>query len=62
MLHLKLNLKEGEILLLENVRFDKEETENNPEFSKKLASMAEVFVNDAFGTAHRAHSSNNRNS
>lgn len=51
------NLKEGEILLLENVRFHKEETENNPEFSKKLASMAEVFVNDAFGTAHRAHSS-----
>ena len=51
------NLKEGEILLLENVRFHKEETENEPEFSKKLASMAEVFVNDAFGTAHRAHSS-----
>lgn len=51
------NLKEGEILLLENVRFHKEETENDTEFSKKLASMAEVFVNDAFGTAHRAHSS-----
>ena len=51
------NLKEGEILLLENVRFHKEETENDPEFSEKLASMAEVFVNDAFGTAHRAHSS-----
>ena len=51
------NLKEGEILLLENVRFHKEETENDPEFSKKLASMAELFVNDAFGTAHRAHSS-----
>lgn len=51
------NLKEGEILLLENVRFHKEETENDPEFSKKLASMAEIFVNDAFGTAHRAHSS-----
>ena len=51
------NLKEGEILLLENVRFHKEETENDIEFSKKLASMAEVFVNDAFGTAHRAHSS-----
>lgn len=51
------NLKEGEVLLLENVRFHKEETENDPEFSKKLASMAEVFVNDAFGTAHRAHSS-----
>ena len=52
-----LNLKEGEIMLLENVRFHKEETENNPEFAKKLASMAEVFVNDAFGTAHRAHAS-----
>ena len=51
------NLKEGEILLLENVRFHKEETENDTEFSKKLASMAEVFVNDSFGTAHRAHSS-----
>jgi len=51
------NLKEGEILLLENLRFHKEETENDTEFSKKLASMAEVFVNDAFGTAHRAHSS-----
>ncbi len=51
------NLKEGEILLLENVRFHNEETENDPEFSKKLASMAEIFVNDAFGTAHRAHSS-----
>ena len=52
-----LNLKEGEIMLLENVRFHKEETDNNPEFAKKLASMAEVFVNDAFGTAHRAHAS-----
>mgnify|MGYP002600861475 FL=1 len=51
------NLKEEGILLLENVRFHKEETENDTEFSKKLASMAEVFVNDAFGTAHRAHSS-----
>ena len=52
-----LNLKEGEIMLLENVRFHKEETDNNPEFAKKLASMAEIFVNDAFGTAHRAHAS-----
>ena len=51
------NLKEGEILLLENVRFHREETDNDPEFAKKLASMAEVFVNDAFGTAHRAHAS-----
>ena len=50
-------LKEGEVMLLENVRFHKEETDNDPEFSKKLASMAEVFVNDAFGTAHRAHAS-----
>ena len=50
-------LKEGEILLLENVRFHKEETDNDPEFAKKLASMAEIFVNDAFGTAHRAHAS-----
>ena len=52
------NLKEGEILLLENVRFHREETDNDPEFSKKLAEMAEIFVNDAFGTAHRAHCSN----
>ena len=51
------NLKEGEILLLENVRFHREETDNDPEFSKKLAEMAEIFVNDAFGTAHSAHSS-----
>lgn len=51
------NLKEGEIMLLENVRFHKEETENNPEFAKKLADMAEIFVNDAFGAAHRAHAS-----
>ncbi len=51
------NLKEGEILLLENVRFHREETDNDPEFSKELASMAEVYVNDAFGAAHRAHSS-----
>ena len=50
-------LKEGEILLLENVRFHREETDNDPEFSKKLADMAEIFVNDAFGAAHRAHSS-----
>ena len=51
------NLKDGEIMLLENVRFHREETDNDPEFAKKLASMAEVFVNDAFGTAHRAHAS-----
>lgn len=51
------NMAEGEIVLLENVRFHREETDNDPEFSKKLASFAEVFVNDAFGTAHRAHAS-----
>ena len=50
-------LKDGEVLMLENVRFHKEETKNDPAFSKELASMAEIFVNDAFGTAHRAHSS-----
>lgn len=48
---------EGEAVLIENVRFHKEETSNDPEFSKKLASLAEIFVNDAFGSAHRAHSS-----
>lgn len=52
-----IDLKQGQIMLLENVRFHKEETENDPEFSKQLASMAEVYVNDAFGSAHRAHSS-----
>lgn len=51
------NLKEREILLIENVRFHKEETDNSPEFAKELASMAEIFVNDAFGAAHRAHAS-----
>lgn len=51
------NMQNGEIILLENVRFDAREEKNDPEFSKELASMAEVFVNDAFGTAHRAHSS-----
>lgn len=51
------DLKQGEILLLENVRFHREETDNDPEFSKKLANLAEVYVNDAFGAAHRAHSS-----
>ena len=52
------NLKHGEILLLENTRFHPEEKKNNPEFAKELASLADVFVNDAFGTAHRAHASN----
>ena len=51
------SVAEGEVVLLENVRFHREETDNEPEFAKKLASFAEVFVNDAFGTAHRAHAS-----
>lgn len=51
------NLKQGEILLLENVRFHREETDNDAEFSKKLAGLAEIYVNDAFGAAHRAHAS-----
>lgn len=51
------NLQEGQVMLLENVRFHREETDNDPDFAKELASMAEVFVNDAFGTAHRAHAS-----
>lgn len=50
-------IEEGEIVLLENVRFYKEETKNDPEFAKKLAHNADLFVNDAFGTAHRAHAS-----
>ena len=51
------NLQEGQVMLLENVRFHREETDNDPEFAKELAGMAEIFVNDAFGTAHRAHAS-----
>ena len=54
---LTANMNEGDIVLLENVRFHKEEEQNAPEYSKALASMAEIYVNDAFGTAHRAHSS-----
>ncbi|MDI3310368.1 MAG: phosphoglycerate kinase [Thermoanaerobacterium sp.] len=50
-------LKDGEVLLLENVRFHAEEEKNDPDFSRELASLADVFVNDAFGTAHRAHAS-----
>ena len=50
-------LKDGDVMLLENTRFKKGETKNDPELSKALASMADLFVNDAFGTAHRAHSS-----
>lgn len=52
-----LNMQDGDVVLLENVRFHKEEEANDPEFAKQLASLAEVFVNDAFGTAHRAHAS-----
>lgn len=50
-------LKDGEVMLLENVRFRKEETKNGADFAKELASLADFFVNDAFGTAHRAHAS-----
>ncbi len=51
------SLKDGEVMLLENVRFEPGETKNDPELSKKFASLADVYVNDAFGSAHRAHSS-----
>ena len=51
------SLQDGEVELLENVRFHKEEEKNDPAFAKELASMAEIYVNDAFGTAHRAHAS-----
>lgn len=54
---LTANMKDGEIVLLENVRFDSREEANDAEFAKELASLAEIYVNDAFGTAHRAHSS-----
>ncbi len=54
---LAASLEEGEVMLLENVRYHKEETKNDPAFSKELASLAEIYVNDAFGTAHRAHCS-----
>ncbi len=50
-------LKDGEVMMIENVRFHKEEEANDPTFAKELASMAEIYVNDAFGTAHRAHAS-----
>ncbi len=54
---LAAEVKPGEVVLLENVRFEKGETKNNPELAKAMADMADIFVNDAFGTAHRAHAS-----
>lgn len=50
-------MQNGDVVLLENVRFHKEEEKNDPEFAKQLASLADLYVNDAFGTAHRAHAS-----
>jgi 3-phosphoglycerate kinase len=50
-------LKQGEVILLENLRFHKEETDNDPKFSRELASFADIYVNDAFGTSHRKHAS-----
>src|SRR5437764_1072467 len=52
-----LRPKSGEVLLLENLRFHPEEEANDPEFSRQLASLADIYINDAFGTAHRAHAS-----
>ena len=54
---LAASLKDGEVMLVENVRFEKGETKNDPELSKKFAALADLYVNDAFGSAHRAHSS-----
>jgi len=51
------NMNPGDVVLLENIRFYKEEEANDPEFAKKLAKLADLYVNDAFGTAHRAHAS-----
>ncbi len=51
------SLNDGEVMLLENLRFHKEETDNDPAFSKELASFADIYVNDAFGTSHRKHAS-----
>ena len=55
------SMTDGQVILLENVRFRKEETKNEENFSKELASLADVYVNDAFGTAHRAHCSTIQN-
>jgi phosphoglycerate kinase len=52
------NLTQGDVMLLQNTRYRKEETKNSGDFAKDLASLGDIFVNDAFGTAHRAHSSN----
>lgn len=52
-----LNMQKGKVILLENLRFHPEEEKNNPEFAKSLTKLADIFVNDAFGTAHRAHAS-----
>ncbi len=54
---LAASLNDGDVMLLENVRYEKGETKNDPELSKAFASLADIFVNDAFGSAHRAHSS-----
>lgn len=54
---LAASLNDGDVMLIENVRFHKEEEKNDPEFAKELASLGEIYVNDAFGTAHRAHAS-----
>ena len=50
-------MKDGDVVLLQNTRFRKEETKNGEEFSKDLASLADIYVNDAFGSSHRAHCS-----
>jgi phosphoglycerate kinase len=55
--HWRPSLKDGEVLLLENLRFHKEEEKNDPNFAKQLAKLGDVYVNDAFGTAHREHAS-----
>ena len=52
------NMEEGDVVLLENTRFRKEEEKNEENFAKELASLGDIYVNDAFGTCHRAHASN----